>query len=119
MHLDENTGDKTMGAVSSLLLAVNFRDRMSGNHAYGVGLGGLPGSLFTLPLSLLVVTGYLLASYATEIHGYNLHVTEYHAEYGYLVCAFLNAFIFYPLCYWWVSRNQRRVSEPPPPPPEL
>ena len=83
------------------------------------GWAGLPGSLFTLPLSMLVVTGYLLASYATEVHGYNLRVTEYHAEYGYLVCAFLNAFIFYPLYYRWLRRKQRRVSEPPPPPPAL
>jgi hypothetical protein len=83
------------------------------------GWAGLPGSLFALPLSLLVVTGYFLASYATEVHGYNLHVTEYHAEYGYLVCAFLNGFIFYPFYYWWVRRKQSRVSKPAPPPPPL
>lgn len=83
------------------------------------GWAGLPGFLFALPLSLLVVTGYFLASYATEVHGYNLHVTEYYAEYGYLVCAFLNGLIFYPLYYWWVRRKQSRVSKPPPPPPPL
>jgi len=57
---------------------------------------GLPGFFLTLPLSSFVVTGYLLASYATEFHGYNLHVTEHHVEYGFLICAFLNGFIFYP-----------------------
>jgi hypothetical protein len=77
---------------------------------------GLPGFLITLPLSVLVVTGYLLASYATESHGYNIHVTEYHVEYGFMICAFLNGFMFYPVYCWWLGRNESQLSEPPPPP---
>lgn len=56
---------------------------------------GLPGFLLTLPLSSLVVGLYFLASYAAEFRGYNIHVTDYHAEFGFILCAFLNAFIFY------------------------
>ncbi len=79
---------------------------------------GLPSFLLTLPLSLFVATGYLLARYATEFQGYSIQVTEYHVEYGFLICAFLNAFIFYPLYYyWWLLRKQSPVSQPPPPPP--
>jgi len=77
---------------------------------------GLPGFLFTLPLSLLVVAGYLLASYAAEFRGYNVHLTEYHVEYGFILCAFLNGFIFYPIYRWWLGRRHSRISEPPPPP---
>jgi hypothetical protein len=77
---------------------------------------GLPGFLFTLPLSVLVVAAYLLAGYAREFHGYNIHVTDYHAEYGSIVCAFLNGFIFYPVYHWWLGRRHSQVSEPPPPP---
>ena len=39
------------------------------------GWAGLPGFLFTLPLSLLVVVGYLLASYANEFRGFNVHIS--------------------------------------------
>src|ERR1700738_1291367 len=81
------------------------------------GWAGLPGCLFTLPLSVFVVTAYLLANYTTEFRGYNIHVTEYHAEYGFMICAFLNGFIFYPVYFWWSGRRQSRVSEPLPPPP--
>lgn len=81
------------------------------------GWAGLPGFLFTLPLSLFVVTGYFLARYATEFHGYNIYATEYHVEYGFLLCAFLNGFLFYPLYYWWLHRKQSRDSQPPPAPP--
>ena len=80
------------------------------------GWAGLPGFLFTLPLSVFVVTAYFLASYATEFQGYNIHVTECHTEYGFLICAFLNGFVFYPVYCWWLGRNQPRVSEPPSPP---
>jgi len=76
---------------------------------------GLPGFLLTLPLSVFVVTVYLLANYATEFRGYNLHLTEYHTEYGFLLCAFLNAFILYPVYCWWLGRKQPRTPEPPPP----
>ena len=77
---------------------------------------GLPGFLLTLPLSAFVVTGYFLASYAAEFRGYNIHVTDYHAEYGFIVCAFLNAFLLYPLYSLWVRRKESKVIDPPPPP---
>src|SRR5260370_36681934 len=70
------------------------------------GWAGLPGFLLTLPLSGLVVAGYFLTSYASEVHGYNIHVTDYHAEYGFIVCAFLNGFIFYPFYRWWLGRKR-------------
>ena len=81
------------------------------------GWAGLPGFLLTLPLSLLVVTGYLLANYAAEFHGYSMNVTEYHTEFGFLICAFLNGFILYPFYWWWLARRQLKVSKPPPSPP--
>lgn len=80
------------------------------------GWAGLFGFLFTLPLSTFVVLGYFLVMYAAEFHGYNIHADEYHVEYGFMVCAFLNGFIFYPLYRWWRGRSQPRVFEPPPPP---
>src|SRR5438046_2376965 len=80
------------------------------------GWAGLPGFLFTLPLSVFVVAGYLLANYAAEVYGYNIHVTEYHAEYGFTICAILNGFIFYPFYCWWLGRRRSRGSEPPSPP---
>jgi hypothetical protein len=40
------------------------------------GWAGLPGFLLTLPLSTLVVGLYFLASYAAEVRGYNIHVTN-------------------------------------------
>ena len=80
------------------------------------GWAGLPGFLLTLPLSVLVVAGYVLASYASEVLGYNIHVTEYQVEYGFIVCAFLNAFILYPVYRWWLSRRNSLTSGPPPPP---
>jgi hypothetical protein len=36
---------------------------------------GVPGFMFTLPLTALVVAAYLLAGYAREFHGYDIHVT--------------------------------------------
>jgi hypothetical protein len=81
------------------------------------GWAGLPGFLFALPLSLLVVTGYFLASYATEVHGYNLHVTEYHAEYGYFglcVSKRIHILSFVLLVGGWLAVT---TSKPPPPPP--
>src|SRR5689334_25053450 len=78
---------------------------------------GLLGFLLTLPLSILILTAYILAAYATEILGYSVHFTENQAEYGLLVCAFLNAFIFYPFYVLWVRRKQQHRCELPPPPP--
>jgi hypothetical protein len=80
------------------------------------GWAGLPGFLLTLPFSTLVVGLYFLASYAAEVRRYNIHVTDYHAEVGFIVCAFLNAFIFYPVYLLRVRRKQRKVFDPPPPP---
>ena len=54
------------------------------------GWAGLPGFLLTLPLSTLVVGAYFLLSYAAEVRGSNIHVTDYHAEFGFIVCAFLH-----------------------------
>jgi hypothetical protein len=76
---------------------------------------GLPGFLLTLPLSTLVVGLYFLASYAAEFRGYNIHITDYYAEFGFIVCAFLNAFIFYPV-YLLRVRRKTKVFDPPPPP---
>jgi hypothetical protein len=81
---------------------------------------GLPGFLFTLPLSVLVVTGYFLAAYAKEVHGYNITITSSHTEYGFLICAFLNGFIFYPAYLWWLRRRKSKAPLPPPPlPPDF
>src|SRR5260221_13623807 len=77
---------------------------------------GLSGFLLTLPLSVFVALGYLLASYVSEVYGYNIHITEYRVEYGFMICAFLNGFIFYPFYCWWLGRKRSRVSEPPSPP---
>jgi hypothetical protein len=44
----ENTTDKTMGASSSLVLAVHVGDHLSRDQVYGVGLGWATG-LFVHP----------------------------------------------------------------------
>ena len=80
------------------------------------GVAGLFGFLFTLPLSPLVVVGYFLAQYAAEFRGYNINVTDYHAEYGFIVCAFLNAIILYPFYLLWRRHKEPKVFDPPPPP---
>lgn len=77
---------------------------------------GLPGLLLTLPLSILVATAYFLAAYVREVLGYNIHFTEYHVEYGFLFCAFLNAFVLYPFYLLWRHRKQQKQCELPPPP---
>ena len=55
---------------------------------------GLPGFLLTLPLSILVVAAGLLPAIAGRL-GYDIPInfTSYHFEYGFIVCALLNAFI--------------------------
>jgi hypothetical protein len=88
-------------------LEIRFMDR---------GWAGLPGFLFTLPLSTFVVAGYFLSWYAAEFRGYNINVNDYHAEYGFIICAFLNAFIFYPIYLLRVRRKEPKVYDPPPPP---
>lgn len=77
---------------------------------------GLPGFLLTLPLSTIAVGLYFLARYAAEFRGYSIQVTDYHLEFGFIVCAFLNAFMFYPVYLLRARRKQRASFEPPPPP---
>jgi hypothetical protein len=79
-------------------------------------LGWTPRILVNAALSTLVVGAYFLASYAAEFRGYNIRVTDYHAEFGFMVCAFLNAFIFYPIYLLRIRRRQTKVFDPPPPP---
>jgi len=78
---------------------------------------GLPGFLFTLPLSVLVVTVGLLPAIAGR-YGYEIPIdmNGYHFEYGFMVCAFLNGFILYPLYLLWTSHKERKILDPPPPP---
>ena len=78
----------------------------------------LPGFLLTLPLSSLVVALYFLASYLNEFQGYNLPAAGHHIEIGYLICAFLNAFIIYPV-YLRLKRGKRIKDFVGPPPPDL
>lgn len=78
---------------------------------------GLPGLVLSLPLSVLVVAVYFFAEYSKATGGYSIEITGYHLEFAFLACAFLNAFIFYPLWWWWtVVRRARRESKPAPPP---
>jgi hypothetical protein len=84
------------------------------------GWAGLPGFLLTLPLSALVVSAYFVTNYLRDFKGYNVEFTEYQAEYGYLVCAFLNAFLFYPLYLLWMWRKvSPSLTTATPPPPEF
>lgn len=80
---------------------------------------GLAGFFLALPFSVFVATGYMLARYAADIYGYDSNVTEYHVEYGFLFCAFVNGFIFYPIYRWWLARRKSRVFEAPPTPPDF
>ena len=79
---------------------------------------GLPGCLFTLPLSVVVVAVGLLPAILGR-YGYETHinVTDYQFEYGFIVCAFLNAFILYPIYLMWSNRKKSAASAIPPPPP--
>ena len=78
---------------------------------------GLPGFLLTLPLSALVVFAGLLPAVAGR-YGYKIlfDMSDYHFEYGLIVCAFLNAFILYPFYLLWSRRKEPKVFDPPPPP---
>lgn len=78
---------------------------------------GLPGFLLTLPLSALVATVGLLPAVAGR-YGYEipLNMSDYHFEYGFIACAFLNAFVLYPFYLMWARRNERKFFDPPPPP---
>jgi hypothetical protein len=79
---------------------------------------GLPGFLFTLPLSALVVTIGLLPAIAGRYgHEIPIHMADYHFEYGFMVCAFLNTFILYPVSLLWSNRKKSTAYELPPPPP--
>jgi len=78
---------------------------------------GLFGFLFTLPLSSLVAAIGLLPAVAGR-YGYEipLNMSDYDFEYGFMVCAFLNAFILYPFYLVWVRGKEPKVFDPPPPP---
>ena len=75
---------------------------------------GLLGFLLTLPLSALIIAGYLLVNCLAEFRGYGLHITDHHAELGFVICAFVNAFILYP--FYLLCRKERKEFVPPPPP---
>src|ERR1044072_1601452 len=79
---------------------------------------GLPGFLLTFPLSTIVVTAGLLPAVAGRF-GYEIpiNMTDYHFEYGFMVCAFLNAFILYPVYLGWSNRKKSAAYDSPPPPP--
>src|ERR1051326_4458833 len=65
---------------------------------------GLPGFLLTLPLSGVVVVIYLAPAIAFRV-GYELpqvNLTDFQLEYAFMACAFLNAFILYPLYLLWI-----------------
>jgi hypothetical protein len=82
---------------------------------------GLPGFLLTLPLSGVIVIIYLAPAIAFRL-GYELpqvKLTDYQLEYAFMVCAFLNAFILYPIYLLWRQRKQTKVFDTPPPPPNI
>ncbi len=78
---------------------------------------GLPGFLLTLPLSTVVVSVFLLPAIAARA-GYQVqpNLTEYQAEIGFMICAFVNAFMLYPFYAWWKNRKRTETFEAPPPP---
>jgi hypothetical protein len=78
---------------------------------------GLPGFLLTLPLSAIVVAAGLLPAIAGRF-GYPMpyDMNDYQLEYGFMVCAFLNAFILYPFYLLWQRGRARHVFDEPPPP---
>jgi hypothetical protein len=51
-------------------------------------------------------------------HRIPLDMSSYHFEYGFIACAFLNAFVLYPFYLLWARRKERKVFSPPPPPPD-
>jgi hypothetical protein len=53
---------------------------------------GLPSFVFTLPLSVIVVTIGFLAEPTAARFGREIVITDYFFEYGFMICAFLNAF---------------------------
>jgi len=81
------------------------------------GWAGLPGFIVTLPLSVVVATIGLAAEPVAARFGYSILVNGYHFEYGFIVCAFLNAFIFYLVYFFWANRRRVKKFEAPPPPP--
>jgi len=76
---------------------------------------GLPSFVLTLPLSAIVATIGLLAEPAAARLGREVHVTDYFFEYGFMICAVLNAFLVYPI--YLLRRNRKRQNLPAPPPP--
>ena len=84
------------------------------------GWAGLPGFLLTLPLSTIVITVFLFPAIAARF-GYEIqmNMTEYQAEFGFMLCAFLNAIVLYPFYIWWTNRKRRSFEAPPLPGLEL
>jgi len=76
---------------------------------------GLPGFVLTLPLSTIVVTVFLLPAIAVRF-GYEMKInmTGYQVEFGFMLSAFLNAFVLYPF-YAWRNRKRNALDAPPPP----
>ena len=109
-----------MDQASDSLLGLYFDNCLPGAQVHGFNLGRTSRVFVHLALSVLVVTGYFFAAYANEVHGYNITVTLNHTEYGFLICAFLNGFVFYPAYLWWLRRRKSKASAPPPPlPPDF
>jgi hypothetical protein len=81
---------------------------------------GLPGFVLTMPLSTVVVTVFLLPAIAARF-GYEIKInmTGYQAEFGFMLCAFLNAVVLYPFYAWWTNRKRKEFEAPPAPGLEL
>ena len=78
---------------------------------------GLPGFILTLPLSaLVVVIGLSTAIAAHYGYGHDIDMTGNQFEYGFIVCAVLNAFILYPAYLLWRRWRAPKVFDSPPPP---
>ncbi|MDQ1636807.1 MAG: hypothetical protein QOF62_146 [Pyrinomonadaceae bacterium] len=78
---------------------------------------GLPSFFFTLPLSVIVVAIGFLAEPTAARFSREIVITDYFFEYGFMICAFLNAFLFYPIYLLRKNRQRQDVPLSPPPPP--
>ena len=78
---------------------------------------GLPSFILTFPLSPIAVTIGFLPEIA-DYFGYviPIKVSDYHFEFGLMVCAFLNPFILYPIYLLWANRKRTQTYKLPPPP---
>jgi hypothetical protein len=73
----------------------------------------LPSAIVTLPLSAIVIT---IGIVAIRTFGRNAVINVYFFEYGFMISAFLNGFLFYPIYLLRKNRNFRNMPLPPPPP---